>query len=351
MTREEIVALLKLEDKKKIDELYKYAYGIRLKSVGKKVYLRGLIELSNICVKNCLYCGIRRDNASLERFAMSGDEIVETALWAHNNGYASIVLQSGERTDEDFIALIERVLSEIREKTQGKMGVTISLGEQSRQTYKRWLAAGARRYLLRIETANPALYETLHPADHSFTERLACLHTLKDLGYQIGTGVMTGLPGQTLEHLADDIIFFKKMDVDMIGMGPYLSHRDTPLAAKPAPLSAEASLTLALKMIAVARIELVDVNIAATTALQTLHPTGREMGLMAGANVVMPNITDTKYRALYRLYEGKPCLDENAEMCRNCLERRIVSIGEEIAYGDPGDPMHFARRIKRQHYL
>ena len=162
---------------------------------------------------------------------------------------------------------------------------------------------------------------------------------------------MTGLPGQTLEHLADDIIFFKKMDVDMIGMGPYLSHRDTPLAAKPAPLSAEASLALALKMIAVARIELVDVNIAATTALQTLHPTGREMGLMAGANVVMPNITDTKYRALYRLYEGKPCLDENAEMCRNCLERRIVSIGEEIAYGDPGDPIHFARRIKRQHYL
>jgi len=350
MKKQEIVSLLKLEGEK-INELYKYAYDVRLKHVGKKVYLRGIIEFSNICVKNCYYCGIRRDNASLERFTMTPDDIVETAVWAHENGYASMVLQSGERKDEEFVATMERVLSAIADKTQGKMAVTISLGEQSRKTYKRWLDAGARRYLLRIETSNPDLYESLHPADHSFAERLQCLHVLRDLGYQLGTGVMIGLPGQTVEHLADDVLFFEKMDIDMIGMGPYIAHPATPLADKPAPLSPEASLDLALKMIAVTRIELVDVNIAATTALQTLNPIGREMGLMAGANVVMPNITDTKYRSLYKLYEGKPCLDENAEMCRHCLEKRILSIGEEIAYGDPGDPLHFARRMLRRRNL
>jgi biotin synthase len=350
MKKQEIVSLLKLEGDK-INELYKYAYDVRLKHVGKKVYLRGIIEFSNICVKNCYYCGIRRDNASLERFTMTPDDIVETAVWAHENGYASMVLQSGERKDEEFVATMERVLSAIADKTQGKMAVTISLGEQSRKTYKRWLDAGARRYLLRIETSNPDLYESLHPADHSFAERLQCLHVLRDLGYQLGTGVMIGLPGQTVEHLADDVLFFEKMDIDMIGMGPYIAHPATPLADKPAPLSPEASLDLALKMIAVTRIELVDVNIAATTALQTLNPIGREMGLMAGANVVMPNITDTKYRSLYKLYEGKPCLDENAEMCRHCLEKRILSIGEEIAYGDPGDPLHFARRMLRRRNL
>ena len=350
MKKQEIVSLLKLEGEK-INELYKYAYDVRLKHVGKKVYLRGIIEFSNICVKNCYYCGIRRDNASLERFAMAPEDIIETAVWAHENGYASMVLQSGERKDEEFVATMERVLSAIADKTQGKMAVTISLGEQSRKTYKRWLDAGARRYLLRIETSNPDLYESLHPADHSFAERLQCLHVLRDLGYQLGTGVMIGLPGQTVEHLADDVLFFEKMDIDMIGMGPYIAHPATPLADKPAPLSPEASLDLALKMIAVTRIELVDVNIAATTALQTLNPIGREMGLMAGANVVMPNITDTKYRSLYKLYEGKPCLDENAEMCRHCLEKRILSIGEEIAYGDPGDPLHFARRMLRRRNL
>lgn len=351
MTKDEIISLLRLERREDIAALYKRAHEVRVKNVGPKVYLRGLIELSNICAKNCLYCGIRRDNKSVQRFSMCADEIRESALWAHRNGYASIVLQSGERADEEFVSLIETALAQISEKTGGKMAVTISLGEQSRRTYGRWLKAGARRYLLRIETSNPQLYEKLHPSDHSFAERLDCLHTLKDLGYQLGTGVMIGLPFQTVENLADDIIFFRKIDADMIGMGPYIPHKDTPLAAGAAGFDAERNLELSLKMIAVARLELADVNIAATTALQTLHPTGREMGLLAGANVVMPNLTDTKYRPLYKLYEGKPCLDENAAMCRNCLENRIKSLGEEIAYGDPGDPLHFKRRLRRQTYL
>jgi len=348
VTRAEIIALLNLQGDK-IAELYKYGCEARIKHVGKKVYLRGIVELSNICAKNCLYCGIRRDNAALPRYEMSVEEIIQAALWAHESGYGSIVLQSGERTDEKFISLIESALSAISKQTEGKLAVTLSLGEQTRATYKRWLAAGARRYLLRIETSDPQLYGKLHPSDHSFDFRLECLHTLKELGYQLGTGVMIGLPYQTIEQLADDILFFKKMDVDMIGMGPYIAYDGAPLAEL--GYDKERNLELALKMIAIARLELLDVNIAATTALQALHPEGRELGIKAGANVVMPNMTDVKYRQLYKLYDGKPCLDENAEQCRGCLERRIISAGGEIAPGDPGDPLHFRRRIQRNKYL
>lgn len=328
------------------------AYEIKLQYVGNKVFFRGIIELSNICCKDCLYCGLRKSSRTQTRYMMPREEIVECAVWAFENQYGSIVLQAGERNDAEFISFIEETLCEIKEKTSGKLGVTISLGEQAEDTYHKWFAAGAHRYLLRIETSNRELYKTLHPNDalHDFDTRLNCIKSLQNLGYQTGTGVMVGLPGQTLLDLADDILFFKSMDIDMIGMGPYIVCNDTPLAARMPDFDKirNEQFLLGLKMIAVARIILKDVNIASTTALQALNSEGREMGLKAGGNVIMPNITPVKYRRDYQLYEDKPCLDENASLCRNCLEKRIESIGEEIGYGKWGDPRHFITRTARK---
>lgn len=346
MTRDEIKQLLSLTGEDRLIDLYARAYAVKTETVGRKVYFRGLIEMSNVCVKNCYYCGIRRDNEAVRRFTLNTDEVVASALWAHEADYGSVVLQSGERSTEEFITSVEKILSELKEKTKGELAVTLSLGEQTEETYKRWLNAGAARYLLRIETSNPALYTRLHPKDHNFEIRLNCLKTLQKLGYQVGTGVMVGLPFQTVDDLTSDVLFFRDMDIDMIGMGPYIPHAQTPLAASAAPSqTARAySLEMGLKMIAVTRLVLPDVNIASTTALQALSPVGRELGLKAGANVIMPNITDTKYREYYQLYDGKPCLNENAGQCRDCLESRIKALGEEIAYRDPGTPKHFLTR-------
>jgi biotin synthase len=341
LTREDLIELL--EDDARHDELLEAAYKVKLEQVGKLVYFRGIIEFSNICTKNCFYCGIRRDNAGVARFRMERSEVLEAAKWAYDNQYGSVVLQSGERTDPEFVDFVEETIREIR--ALGIEGVTLSLGEQSRETYRRWFEAGANRYLLRIESSNPVLYRTLHPEDHDWKARVRCLDLLREEGYQVGTGVMIGLPGQTAADLADDILFFKARDVDMIGMGPYIPHHDTPLANSLPDFNGEAQLRLALRMIALTRLVLRDVNIASTTALQALLHQGRELGLKAGANVIMPVITDVKYRKDYLLYDGKPCLDENASLCRACLEGRIRSIGEEIAYGKPGHAKHFTKRV------
>ncbi len=351
LTKKDLVYLLELGDEESIRKLSEHAYRIKLRHVGNKVYFRGLIEFSNICRKNCFYCGIRHDNKNVERFQMTAEEILTAAKWAYDCGFGSVVLQSGERVDEEFVSFVENILYKIKEMSQGELGITLSLGEQSRKTLERWFAAGAHRYLLRIETSNQDLYRRLHPDDHDFDARLATLKNLAAIGYQVGTGVMIGLPGQTTEDLADDIIFFKEQDVAMIGMGPYVVHKDTPLGIKCSkkPIrSDEEQLTLALKMIAVTRIYLQDVNIASTTALQALEEKGRERGLLAGANIIMPNITDVKYKSSYQLYDGKPCLDENAALCRECLKTRIASIGEEIAYGKWGDSPHFQSSQKQR---
>lgn len=344
--RDEILALLAVSDPDTMQKLFDTAYKIKAAFVGRKVYLRGLIEVSNICEKDCYYCGIRRSNQNLDRYMLTEDEIIDAAVWAHKNKYGSIVIQAGERKDNYFTDFICGALLKIKDATGGELGITLSLGEQTEEVYRKWFNAGAHRYLLRIETSNRELYRKLHPGDHSFDERVNCLRLLKNVGYQLGTGVMMGLPGQTLENLADDIVFFKDTGADMIGMGPYIPHHDTPLAASSDSLDEikEAQLNLGLKMIAVVRIYLQDVNIAATTALQALKHDGRELGLKAGANVIMPNLTDTKYRSKYKLYDNKPCLDENASMCRDCLKTRIESIGEEIAYGEWGDPLHFFKK-------
>jgi biotin synthase len=342
MTQNEMLQWLNEKDSVKLEELFREARACAIRYVGPKVYFRGLIEFSNYCVKDCYYCGIRKSNPKVLRFSMNEDEILECAKAAQEMNYGSIVLQSGERQDEGYSRFIEDVLCKIKRATSGKLGITLSLGEQTADTYERWLKAGAHRYLLRIETSSPVLYRRLHPEDHSFEVRLECLRTLRRLGYQVGTGVMIGLPFQTYENLIDDILFFKKEDVDMIGMGPYVPHEDTPLVSESHD-SAE-NFRLGLVMVALTRLFLKDVNIAAATALQTLDPFGREKGVQAGANIIMPNITPTDYRKLYQLYDNKPCLDENARQCKSCLERRVQAAGAEIGYGEWGDSKHFSKK-------
>ncbi len=345
--KNELIALLNISNKAEIQELYKAAYQVKIETVGPVAYFRGIVEMSNQCIKDCYYCGIRRSNAEVERYLISEDEVVQTAMWAHAQRYGSMVLQTGERQDNQFTAMIERILLRIRDESNGELGVTLSLGEQSEDVYNTWFNAGAHRYLLRIETTNNKLYSQLHPPDHSFKERVNCLKKLRKLGYQVGTGVMQGLPGQTTADLVDDIMFFKEMDIDMIGMGPFIVHEQTPLANEAENYNAERQFELGLKMIAVCRLFLRDVNIAATTALQALNPTGRELGLQAGANIIMPNITDTKYRKAYQLYDGKPCLEDSSGMCKGCLSKRIDSIGETIGLGKWGDSPHFKKRTDK----
>jgi biotin synthase len=344
LTQNEMLKWLNEKDPQKLEELFREARACAIRYVGPKVYFRGIIEFSNLCVKDCYYCGIRKGNANVTRFAMEEGEILECAMAAQEMDYGSIVLQSGERQDEAYVRFIEDILYKIKAATAGKLGITLSLGEQNAQTYERWFNAGAHRYLLRIETSSPALYKQLHPGDHFFEVRRECLRTLRSIGYQVGTGVMIGLPFQTYEHLVDDILFFRDEDVDMIGMGPYVPHEETPLVSEvhdPAE-----NFRLGLVMIALTRLLLKDVNIAATTALQALDPSGREKGVRAGANIIMPNVTPTDYRKFYQLYSHKPCLDENARQCRSCLEHRIQVAGAEIGYGEWGDSKHFFGRRK-----
>lgn len=343
LSRDERIALLSLDDPA---ELFAAAYEVKRRRTGRSVKLRGLIELGNSCAKDCFYCGIRRSNRQVRRYRIAEADAVRMARWTFERGYGSVVLQSGELESEGNTGYIERIIRSIRDFAGDSFGVTLCLGEQTEAVYRRWLDAGAHRYLLRIETSNPQLYAAIHPAGHSFERRVECLWTLKCLGYQTGTGVMSGLPGQTLGDLADDLEFFRTLDIDMIGMGPYLPHPDTPLGKgiELTPEYAARQLQLGLKMIAAARLYLHDVNIAATTALQALDDRGREQGLLAGANVLMPNVTDVEYRRDYQLYENKPCLDENSEKCRNCLNWRVLSVGEQIDWNNRGDPPHFRRK-------
>ena len=349
LTLQELVDLLSITDENELQALYDTAYFLKEQYVGRIAYFRGIIECSNLCIKDCYYCGIRRSNSRVERFQMDEDEIFKEALWAYEAEYGSCVIQSGERQDEAYIAMIERTVKRISEATKGELGITLSLGEQTEETYRRWKSAGAHRYLLRIETTNPELYARIHPEDHSLEDRKGCLAALRRTGYQVGTGVMMGLPGQTMEDLARDILFLKEIDIDMVGMGPYIPHSDTPMGKEIPPYTDEqkkAALTLGLKMIAVTRIVLKDINIAAATALQALEYTGREQGLRCGANVIMPNVTETDYRPKYQLYDNKPCTDENSSMCRGCLSGRIMGIGETIGFNERGDSPHYHKRAK-----
>ncbi len=346
---EEIVFLLKTdnEDKKK---LYKYAAKIKSEFVQNKVYFRGLIEFSNYCSKDCLYCGIRKSNKNVKRYNLSDEEIIEAALFAYQSNYGSIVIQSGELSNPEFTKRISRLINQIHENTNNELRITLSCGEQTSDIYQQWFDDGAGRYLLRIETTNEELFSKIHPNDehHSFKTRMNCLYDLKKIGYQTGTGVMIGLPFQTIEHLADDLLWMKQFDVDMVGMGPYLEHYETPLYPfSDKLLSKTERFDLALKMIAILRILMKDINIAAATSLQSIDKLGREKAIKVGANVIMPNITPGAYRDYYKLYNNKPCTDENPEDCRPCLEMRIALTDNEIAYNEWGDSSHYTQRIEK----
>jgi biotin synthase len=345
-SRDDLIILLSsgIEERNLI---YSKAAEIKQKYVGNKVYFRGLVEFSNICNKNCYYCGIRAKNLNVERYMVEEEEVINAARYAYESGYASMVLQSGERNDRRFVEMISSLLDKINKVTDNKMGITLSLGEQTEETYRKWMELGARRYLLRIESSNRDLYHKIHPVDatHDYDSRLNCLKTLKKLGYQVGTGVMIGLPFQTVENLADDLLFFKEFDIDMCGMGPYIEHEDTPLwEYRDQLLPKEERFNLSLKMVALLRIMMKDINIAATTAMQTLDKMGREKAIKVGANIIMPNLTPVKYRESYLLYEDKPCIDEEASECKNCLEARIHIAGAEIGYNEWGDSIHYKNK-------
>lgn len=317
--REEIIKILK--DDTKNDWLFNLADKIRKDNVGDEVHLRGLIEFSNICKCSCKYCGLRSPNKEIKRYRILKDEIIEYVKNAVNLGYKTIVLQSGE--DEYFTT--EKMVEIIKAIKKFDVALTLSIGERSFEDYKAFKQAGADRYLIRIETTDKELYKKLHP-NMDFNNRIRCLQDLKTLGYEVGTGCLVGLPQQTIESLADDILFFKEIGADMVGIGPFIPHPNTPLKDEKT-----GSFTLALKVMALTRILLPDINIPATTAMETLNPNGRILALQSGANVVMPNVTSTEYRAKYEIYPNKICINDNPDKCRGCIEGKIKSIGRTIS--------------------
>lgn len=347
-----------------------------------RVYLRGLIEISNRCRKNCLYCGIRAGNCKVRRYELSNGQILQAAQFALDNGYGSVVLQAGERCDSDYVENIARLVYDIthlRSNTFAPLAVTLSLGEQSRDVYKLWHQAGAGRYLLRIEASDKDLYERIHPgtecndinpaglnneskdrmssvkamkAEHSYDTRVECIDNLKSLGYITGSGMMIGLPFQTRENLEHDIDFMVRHKIDMVGMGPYIPHEDTPLGVLVLSAdggkerlwgefmnySGEEKVKLTIAVTKELRRRLPDINIAATTALQVLSPAGREEAIKAGANVVMPNITLPDAKREYKLYQGKTNVDDSPENVKKELERNLAAFGCAIAWGEAGNP-------------
>lgn len=318
-SKKEIIDLLK--DDTQNQWLFSYADNVRKQYVGDRVHLRGLIEFSNICKCHCKYCGLRCENKTVERYRIMPDDIMLHAQRAVQMGYKTIVLQSGEDsyfTRDVMCKLIENI------KTLD-VALTLSIGEKSYDDLKAYKQSGADRYLIRIETTDKNLYKKMHPY-MDFEKRMQSLKDLKKLGYETGSGCLVGLPEQTVESLADDILFFKELDADMIGIGPFIPHPDTPLKD-----CAQGNFILALKVMAIVRIMLKNINIPATTAMETLNPNGRLIALQSGANVVMPNVTSTEYRAKYEIYPDKICINDQPSKCRNCIETKIKSIGREIA--------------------
>ncbi len=317
--KEDIIYLLNDEDS---NALYERADSIRREYVGNAVHLRGIIEFSNYCRRSCLYCGLQKQNRKLERYRIEVDEIIDIAREAVSYGYRTIVLQSGEDeyyTDE----MICRIVREIK-----KMGyaLTLSIGEKNYNQYKKYKEAGADRYLLKHETADAELYSRLNPG-MSLEKRIECQKNLKNLGYQVGSGIMVGLPGQTMKSIADDIILFDKMDYDMIGISPFIPHYNTVLKDEKI-ISSE----VVKKITAITRIIMKDVLLPVTTAFATLNvKSGREEMLRVGANVIMPNITPVKYKVNYEIYPDKACLYEEAWQCKGCLAQRIKSEGRTVA--------------------
>ncbi len=319
LNQEEISALLKsnLYD----EALFKAADEIRRKYVGDSIHLRGLIEFSNICKQNCFYCGLRIDNKKVKRYRLTPEEIIDFAQKAVSYGYKTLVLQSGE----DAFYTKDKLCKIIKTIKDFDVAITLSIGERSFEEYKAFKEAGADRFLIRIETTDKNLYKKLHPK-MDFENRIKCLKDLKHLGYEVGTGCLVGLPEQSIESIANDILFFKEIDADMIGIGPFIPNENTPLKH-----SEGGSFIMAKKVMAITRLLLPDSNIPATTAMETLEPNGRILALQGGANVVMPNVTEGEYRKYYELYPGKICVNDTPAKCINCISSKIKAIGRNIS--------------------
>lgn len=355
-TDEDLLALLSLTDSECCARLWREAFDRTTKIHGNSLWFRGLIEISNYCIYDCRYCGIRKSNQQVKRYTLALDEIVEAARYAIRAGYGSVALQAGERTDEKFIAFVEETLKRIHrmsveEGIPDGCGVTLSFGEQTSDTYERWAQASgnrnALRYLLRIETSNRPLFDYLHSgrngAQKTWAARLESLAALRSLGYQVGTGVMIGIPGQSLEDLVRDIRTFERLDVDMLGMGPYLvSHGGA--MVEDGMMEKTALLRLTRNMLAATRLALPTINIAAATALETLVRGGRSLGVLSGCNVIMPNVTPQRTRASYQLYDNKQGTESEADS-NVILERELESVtGRVIGRQHFGSSLHFRNR-------
>lgn len=319
MNKQEIINIL--SDSSKNEWLFKEADKVRRETVGDEIHLRALIEFSNICKRQCFYCGLRSPNREIERYRLSKEDILLSAKKAVELGYKTIVLQSGE--DDDYYA--NKMCDIIRGIKELDVALTLSMGEKTFNEYKAYREAGADRYLIRIETTDKKLYEKMHP-NASFENRVRCLEDLKTLGYEVGTGCLVGLPNQTIESLADDILFFKEIDADMIGIGPFIPHIQTPLKDEQ-----RGDFWLALKVMALTRLNLPNINIPATTAMETIMPDGRLIALQSGANVVMPNVSAQECREKYQIYPNKAGINDNEYVMRKFLEEKFATIGRTIS--------------------
>lgn len=323
LSKEELVTLIE-ENTHKLDKrLLEAACLIREKNHGKKVFLRGLIEFSNYCKNDCYYCGIRKSNIRINRYRLTKEEIIDCCINGYQLDFRTFVLQSGEDLyyTEEFM---EDLIFSIKNKFPD-CALTLSMGEKSYSTYKRYFKAGADRYLLRHETATENHYSKLHPKNMSLLTRKKALYDLKEIGFQIGAGFMVGSPFQTIENLANDLLFLKELDPHMVGIGPFIPHKDTIFAKED-----KGSLEMTILMIAIVRLLLPKVLLPATTALGTIDSKGREKGLQAGANVVMPNLSPISIRNDYALYDNKICTGDEAAECRYCIEGRIKNAGFEV---------------------
>lgn len=321
---EQLKFLLETNDDEGARFMREEAVKVCQKTYGNQVFIRGLIEFTNFCKNDCYYCGIRRSNSQADRYRLTKEQMLDCCASGYELGFRTFVLQGGEDgyfTDDKICDLV----SVIKEKYPD-CAVTLSIGEKSKESYKRYFDAGADRYLLRHETADEAHYKKLHPEEMSLSHRKQCLWDLKEIGYQVGCGFMVGSPGQTVETLYEDLQFIRELQPHMVGIGPFISQKDTPFADK-----ASGTMEQTLKLLAIIRLIQPHVLLPATTALGTIHPKGRELGILSGANVVMPNLSPVNVREKYKLYDNKICTGDEAAECRYCMENRMKSIGYEVA--------------------
>lgn len=321
--REQLQTLLATTDEQAINYLRDTARKVADDIYGKQVFIRGLIEFTNYCKNDCIYCGIRRSNPNAQRYRLTEEEILSCCANGYELGFRTFVLQGGEDpyfTDERICNIVAKIKQDYPD-----CAVTLSIGEKDKASYQAFYDAGADRYLLRHETADEAHYQSLHPAEMSFQHRIQCLYDLKEIGYQVGCGFMVGSPGQTVDTLYEDLMFIKKLQPHMVGIGPFIPQKDTPFGQEPA-----GTMEQTLRLLSIIRLIHPHVLLPSTTALGTIHPLGREKGIQAGANVVMPNLSPVAVREKYKLYDNKICTGDEAAECRHCMARRMESVGYQV---------------------